>query len=91
MKHKFLLVLSLVSFLPLTTLSSCQNVVEPSEFEKETKQIYELAKVNGYEGTYEERLESIKGKDGVSITNIDSSVSEDNYLKNPYLHMKDKN
>ena len=36
MKHKFLLVLSLVSFLPLTTLSSCQNVVEPSEFEKET-------------------------------------------------------
>lgn len=80
MKHKFLLVLSLVSFLPLTTLSSCQNVVEPSEFEKETKQIYELAKVNGYEGTYEEWLESIKGKDGVSITNIDSNVNEDNYL-----------
>lgn len=80
MKHKFLLVLSLVSFLPLTTISSCQNVVEPSEFEKETKQIYELAKVNGYEGTYEEWLESIKGKDGVSITNIDSNISEDNYL-----------
>ena len=80
MKHKFLLVLSLVSFLPLTTISSCQIVEEPSEFEKETKEIYELAKVNGYEGTYEEWLESIKGKDGVSITNIDSKVSDDNYL-----------
>ena len=66
--RKLIFLFILVSFFMLTSCRSKQ-----SELTKEQKEIYKLARDSGYEGSYEEWLDSIKGeagkpgKDGMNI------------------------
>ena len=51
------------------TLSSCKLDLrgELTDFELETSDIYTLAKASGYQGSYEDWLKNIAGRDGTSI------------------------
>lgn len=76
----------LVTFAVLgMTLTGCSNNNQPSNStdditvnqDDERYQIYLKAKASGYEGTYEEWLESIKGADGASLLTGSSDPTSD--------------
>ena len=54
------------------------NVEYNSDEVEKSKQeeLYEIALANGYQGTYEQWLNSIKGKDGVSIVEVKLTSSD---------------
>ena len=63
MKKRKVLAYLFASLLFSTALFSCGNK-KPDNYNEEIYHIYELAKENGYQGTYEEWLDSIKGEKG---------------------------
>ena len=87
MKRKTKLVLSMLCALGITTLSSCMVSTGPFD---DLNAIYEMAKKEGFEGTYEEWLDSLKGdkgqpgekgepgKDGRSVVSIKKTSTKDN-------------
>ncbi|MCR5786242.1 MAG: hypothetical protein K6G28_00880 [Acholeplasmatales bacterium] len=91
MKKK-IIALGLLALCGTATLTSCENAVDPVKSNAQTESenvelkaklqgIYALYEANGGTQTYEEWLDSIKGKDGtdgVSITSIEKTKSEDN-------------
>lgn len=70
--NKKIITLILVFFSFLCILSGCKINKKPDKTELQIKQeeIYKLAQESGFSGTYDEWLETIKGIDGTSITNI---------------------
>ena len=70
--NKKIITLILVFFSFLCILSGCKINKEPDKTELQIKQeeIYKLAQESGFSGTYDEWLETIKGIDGTSITNV---------------------
>ena len=63
MKKRKVLAYLFASLLFSTALFSCGNK-KPDNYNEEIYRIYELAKEDGYQGTYEEWLDSIKGEKG---------------------------
>ena len=54
------------------SLVGCKKLFhKKTTLEKQQEEIYQLAKSSGYDGTYEEWLETIKGVDGTSITKVE--------------------
>jgi hypothetical protein len=63
MKKRKVLAYLLATLLFSTVLFSCGNK-KPDNYNEEIYRIYELVKEDGYQGTYEEWLDSIKGEKG---------------------------
>jgi len=81
MQRKIFLFISLVFLLSISI--GCGNLKNDSNLEKQQKEIYQLAVDVGFDGTYEEWLESIKGEQGIpgiNGKNVELIVI-DNYIK----------
>ena len=70
--NKKIISLILIFFSFVCILSGCKKNKEPDKTDLQIKQeeIYNLAKESGFNGTYEEWLETIKGVDGTSIVEV---------------------
>lgn len=70
MKKKGVIFVLLFVFL-FSIVGCTKNKNEKTELEKKQEEIYQLAKTSGYNGSYEDWLETIKGVDGTSITKVE--------------------
>ena len=70
--NKKIISLILIFFSFVCILSGCKKNKEPDKTDLQIKQeeIYKLAQESGFNGTYEEWLETIKGVDGTSIVEV---------------------